>query len=335
MRKAVLCAVLFVAVLDGRPAWAAALYEPQGLVPVRNYQPIQGLSLQMPGESAIPVKKGEVRVRADVAETSTILREVTPSVNALLKLNQLRSALDVRYGTPIENLEVGLEVASRYNHSGGIDGLITAVERHVGTPEPLREQLKHSGYVYFIQRNGKTLLNPPNHAFGISDAVLHAKALMLREGAYVPAISLRVALKVPIGDQTRGFGTGVADLGVGLALQKTLWNRLALYINANEVLPTGHYLGLALRGYFTSVSGVEFMATPKFSVTGQFDYYQSPFGHTGARLLDRGVTEAVLALGYRFTPAFLWQVYGVENLDFIRGSAADLTLGTVLTYRIP
>jgi hypothetical protein len=29
----------------------------------------------------------------------------------------------------------------------------------------------------------------------------------------------------------------------------------------------------------------------------------------------------------------LWQVYGVENLDFIRGSAADFTLSTVLTYR--
>jgi hypothetical protein len=332
----VLCAALLLAGLGERPAaWAADLYEPQGLLPVRNYQPIQGLSLQMPGESAIPVKKGELSLRADVAETSTILREVTPSVNALLKLNQLRSALDVRYGTPIEDLEVGLEVASRYNHSGGIDGLITAVEHLVGRPAPLRDQFKHSGYVYILQRNGKTLLNPPNHAYGISDAVVHAKALVLREGTYAPAVSLRVALKVPIGDQTRGFGTGVADLGAGLAVQKTLWNRIALYINANEILPTGHYLGLGLRGYFTSVSGVELMATRKFSVTGQFEYYQSPFGHTGVKLLDRGITEAVLALGYRFTPAFLWQVYGIENLDFIRDSAADLTLGTVLTYRIP
>lgn len=336
MRKTIFLALLLVVGLAGPPvAVPAELYVGQGLVPVRNYQPIQGLSLQMPGESALPLKRGELQVRADFAETSTILREVTPTVNALLKLNQLRSALDIRYGTPIEDLEVGLEVASRYNNSGGIDGLITAVEHLVGRPAPLREQLKHSGYLYTLSRNGQTLLSGPNGAVGLSDAVLHAKTLMVTEGTYAPATSLRVALKVPIGDQTRAFGTGVADLGVGLALQKTVWNRVALYINVNEVLPTGHYLGLGLRGYFTSVTGVEFMATPKFSITGQFDYYQSPFGHTGVKLLDRGVTEAVLALGYRFTPNFLWQIYGVENLDFIRDSAADLTLATVLTYRIP
>jgi hypothetical protein len=336
MKKTILLALLIVAGLEWATAvMAAELYVGQGLVPVRNYQPIQGLSLQMPGESALPVKRGEWQVRGDFAETSTILRETTPTVNALLKLNQLRSALDIRYGTPIENVEVGLEVASRYNHSGGIDGLITAVEHAVGRPAPLRDQLKHTGYVYLLQRNGQTLLNPPNHAYGLSDAVLHTKAQIVTEGTYAPAVSIRAALKVPIGDQSRGFGTGVADLGVGLALQKTLFNRVALYINANEILPTGHYLGLALRGYFTSVSGVELMATRKFSITGQFEYYQSPFGHTGVKLLDRGVTEAVLALGYRFTPNFLWQVYGVENLDFIRDSAADLTLGTVLTYRIP
>lgn len=342
MKKTLLLALVLVAALEGAPAvLAAELYVGQGLVPVRNDQPIQGLSLQMPGESALPVKRGEWQVRADFAETSTILREVTPTVNALLKLNQLRSALDIRYGTPIENVEVGLEVASRYNHSGGIDGLITTVERLVprqaivADQAPPRDRLKQAGYLYLLQRNGLTLLNPPNHAFGLSDAVLHTKALIVTEGVYAPAVSLRAAVKVPIGDRSRGFGTGVADLGVGVALQKTLFNRMALYVNANEIFPTGHYLGLALRGYFTSVVGVEFMATHKFSITGQLDYYQSPFRHTGVKILDHGVTEAVLALGYRFTPNFLWQAYAVENLDLIRDSAADLTLGTVLTYRIP
>jgi len=311
---------------------AADLFVGQGPVPVRNYQPLQGLSLQMPGDSAIPLKGGEISVRADVAETSTILRETTPTANAVLKFGQFRSALEVRYGA-MENLEVGLELASLYRHSTGLDGLITALERLFDKHAPLRQQLKNAGYNYVINRNGQTVLNGRDDVFGLADAVLHTKSLLVTEGKYVPAVSLRLALKVPIGDQSRALGTGAADLGVGLAFQKTVWNRVGLYVNVNEILPTGHYLGLGLRSYFTSVSGVEFMITPKFSITGQFDYYQSPFGNTGLKIFDRGVTEAVLAFGYRFTPGLLWQIYAVENLDFIRDSAADLTLATVLTYR--
>ncbi len=315
-------------------AEAAEIDVGQGLVPVRNFQPLQGLSLQMPVDSAMPLKSGELSLRASFAETSTILRETTATGTALLKFGQLRSGFDIRFGTAMEDVEVGLELASLYRHSSGLDGLVTAVESLVGRPAPLRQQLKNQGYAYSLG-SGNTTLNPPNDAFGLTDIVVHVKTLLVAERKYVPTTSLRVALKVPVGDRTRAFGTGIADLGLGLSLQKTVWNRVGLYVNLNEVLPTGHYLGLALRGYFTGVTGVEFMATPKFSITGQFDYYQSPFGNTGLKLLDRGVTEAVLAFGYRFTSNFMWQIYGVENLDFIRDSAADFTLGTALTYRIP
>ena len=313
---------------------AAELYVGQGLVPVRNFQPLQGLSLQMPVDSAMPLKSGERSLRANFAETSTVLRETTATRTAILKFGQLRSAFDIRYGTAMEDVEVGLEFASLYRHSSGLDGLVTAVEALVGRPAPLRQQLKNQGYAFSLG-GGNPVLNPPNDAFGLTDIVLHVKTLLVAEGKYAPVTSFRVALKVPVGDRTRAFGTGVADLGVGLSLQKTVWNRVGLYLNLNEVLPTGHYSGLALRGYFTMVTGVEFMATPKFSIMGQFDYYQSPFGNTGLKLLDHGVTEAVLAFGYRFTPNLLWQIYGVENLDFTRDSAADLTIGTALTYRIP
>jgi hypothetical protein len=317
-------------------AHAEDLYVGQGLASGRNFQPLQGLSLQMPVDTAIPLKPGELVIRGQFTETSTALLETEPTGNGVLKDAQLTTTLALRYGTPIQNVEVGLELESLYRHSSGLDGLITAVEHLVSRPNGPRGALKNSGYAYSLNSfPGNTSLNPPNDAFGLGDIVVHAKALMVSEGQYTPATSLRVALSVPVGDKSRAFGTGVADVGVGLSLQKTVWDRLALYVNLNEILPTGHYFGLAQRGYFTSVTGVEFMATPKFSIIGQFDYYQSPFGNTGLQLLDNGVTEVVLAFGYRFTPNLLWQIYGVENLDFTTGSAADFSLGTALTYRIP
>lgn len=306
----------------------------QGLLPAQNFQPIQGVSLQMPGESAVPLAKGELSLRAHVAETSTIVREITPPVTAVLKLNQLRSALDLRYGLP-GNTEVGVEVASLYDHSGGIDGLITATENLFDRPAPTRQELKHMGYAFTVTRNRLTVLEPPHGAFGLADAAVRVKTLLLAERTYLPAIALRAAVKLPVGDRSRGFGTGTMDAGAGLALQKAFGSRVVLYVNVNEVIPSGHYAGLGRHSYFTSASGLELMLTPKFSITGQFDYYQSPFSNTGNSVLDHGVTELVGALGYRFTPRWLWQIYGVENLDFIKDSAADFTLASVLTYRLP
>src|SRR5437879_13414646 len=112
--------ILLLAAIPSIAAVARAAGEnAQGLVPVRNFQPVQGLSLQMPGESALPLEPGDFAVRAHIAETATVLRDTTPSVYAVLKLDQLRSALDIRYGL-FPGTEVGIEVVSIYNHSGGI-----------------------------------------------------------------------------------------------------------------------------------------------------------------------------------------------------------------------
>jgi len=56
------------------------------------------------------------------------------------------------------------------------------------------------------------------------------------------------------------------------------------------------------------------------------------FYGTGTQVFDRGVTEAVTGFSYRLKPHLLRQVYGVENVDFIIGSAADWTRSTLRAY---
>jgi len=53
------------------------------------------------------------------------------------------------------------------------------------------------------------------------------------------------------------------------------------------------------------------------------------FLHEAIRKGGRALSEQV----DRLQQNVLWQVYGVENLDFITGAAADFTLSTVMTYR--
>jgi hypothetical protein len=78
---------------------------------------------------------------------------------------------------------------------------------------------------------------------------------------------------------------------------------------------------------------VEYLWSENFSLVGHFDYFSSPLYGTGTHVLDNGVTEGVLGFNYRLRPQLLWQVYAVENLDFIVGSAADFTLSTVVTFQ--
>lgn len=107
----------------------------------------------------------------------------------------------------------------------------------------------------------------------------------------------------------------------------------SLYANVTGVLPTGTIAGFGLQPTLSGFAAIEYLWSENLSITTQFDYYSSPFHGTGLSAFDKGMTESVLGFSYRVAPHFLWQVYGVENVDFITGSAADFTLSTVFTYR--
>jgi hypothetical protein len=110
-------------------------------------------------------------------------------------------------------------------------------------------------------------------------------------------------------------------------------SQFVLYGNINGVLPTGRIAGLPLHPVVSGIAAVEYLWSDALSFTAQFDYYSSPYHGTGTQVLNKGVTEAAAGFSYRFTRNLLWQVYGIENLDFIRGSAADFTLSTLVTIR--
>ena len=168
---------------------------------------------------------------------------------------------------------------------------------------------------------------------GLGDTTLMSKYQLLTEGAAAPAVSLRGAVKLPTGDQAAFFGSGSPDFGLGLAVEKLVAGRWLLYANLTGVLPTGTIAGLGLRPTLSGLAAIEYLWSENLSITTHFDYYSSPFSGTGLAAFDQGITEAVAGFSYRVVPHFLWQLYAVENLDFITGSAPDFTLSTVLTYR--
>lgn len=313
-----------------QPSWVKA--EGFGPFPVRNFQPFQQLVLSLPGDRATVVKPGTLDVRLELAETASIYNEYSPPSEVIVKFETLRSGLFLRYGAT-DRLELGLEVPVLYRYQGFMNGAISAVERATTGLNPARAALKHTNFVFNVTRNGQTIMSGDPGAIGLGDTTLLSKYQLLTEGAVMPAVSLRGAVKLPTGDQSDFFGSGSPDFGLGFAVEKLVAGRWMLHANVTGVVPTGTIAGLGLRPTVSGLAAIEYLWSENLSITAHFDYYSSPFHGTGANAFDQGVAESVLGFSYRVAPHFLWQVYAVENLDFITGSAADFTLSTVFTYR--
>ncbi len=303
-----------------------------GPFPVRNFHPLQQLVLSMPGDRAAVLRKGTVDVRLELAETAAIYREEAPQASATAKFETLRSGLFLRYGAT-DKLEVAVEIPALYRYRGFMEGAIKAVERATTGLAPARRALDGTSYAYDISRGGRQVVGGRDGAVGLGDASLMTKYQLLSETSSLPALALRAAVKLPTGDEGQFFGSGSPDFGIGLAAEKSLGGRWILYANVNGVFPTGRIAGLPLQPTLSGLAAVEYLWSENVSLTLQFDYYSPPFHGVGLRALDKGVTEVAAGFNYRLAEKWLWQVYGVENTDFITGSAADFTLATLVTYR--
>lgn len=325
----ILCSVL-VAISAGSPRRAVA--EGFGPFPVRNFQPVHQLVLGMPGDRAAVLKPGALDLRVEMANTANIFSDTTPQASVAMKFESIRAGVFLRYGVT-ERFEIAAEVPVVNRYRGIMEGMITAVERATTGLAPDRRALKDTGYAYHVTSGGRTVINAREGIVGLGDASLIGKYQVLKESGMVPAMSLRAAIKLPTGDEPHFLGSGSPDYGVGLALEKHVAKDWIVYANLNGVLPTGHIAGFGLQPVVSALVAVEYLWSENFSIVGHFDYFSSPLYGTGTHVLDKGVTEGVLGFNYRLRPQLLWQVYAVENLDFIVGSAADFTLSTVVTFQ--
>jgi hypothetical protein len=308
-----------------------------GPFPTRNYNPVQLTILSLPIEKATTVPRGGVEIAIEAAESSALMYESRPDAEVQIKFETFRSSLTLKYGLPYR-LELDLEIPFYVRWTGFLDPFVVWTEKTFNYPNPDRDEFTEGQFGgYTITHNGNTIVSGVNNQSGIGDIVLGAKCAILSEGPRRPALAARLAVKFPTGDFSKQFGSGEYDVGIGLALQKTVWDRLALYLNQNIVFPTGTFAdtGLTLDPVFTSGGAAEWLWTPWFSPVVQLDYYTTPFHGTGTRALDNTVFEIAFGVNVRPARHLLWQLYGIENFNTPEGeAAADFTLGTTVALEL-
>ncbi len=215
-------------------------YEKSGPITIRNQMPLYLFYLQMVPDVASVTDRGKFTINADYTVSNITVSTFTPVTSLYridIDLEVSRLTLDFRYGI-YDDLEVGLEIPYMSLSSGYLDNFIEGIEDGLGARTPRsRERQGSYEFNYSFRYNNKYLIRETHSTQGLGDIVLSAKWHFLKEAWYSfwPNISLRSAIKFPAAEKEDLLGSGEIDYGIGLLLDKRIFDRFFLYAGCNVV----------------------------------------------------------------------------------------------------
>jgi len=302
-----------------------------GPLPVRNFQPIQLIFLNLPFERAQVLAPGEYSVHLDSAESNEIATN-QEDVQALLKFETNRTVLGGSVGVR-RGLEVGLDVPIISRFGGFLDPFVDAVEDVFHTSNPERHLFPHNTFGgFYVKRGNVVLFDGPKEQLQLGDVWASAKYLAWQPDG-LPLIALRGAVKFPTGRADGVFGSGKPDFGLGIAAEHSLLRWLITYGNLDVIYPVGPITPdrRTLNPILTEGVAAEARIARHVSLLLQQETYTSPIHGTKTRLLDGTVVELAGGFNVSYDP-ILFQLGVIDNISPV-ATAADFTVALRLTYR--
>ena len=307
--------------------------KPYGPLRLVNQQPVQLLFLQPFPDRAYVTPFQHVEVDLNVALTNTLVGDQQDfTVN--LDLEMVRTVIALRYGV-YPNFEVGLSLPIIYTYGGILDSFILGAERVLtpGAERRLRKNQVDGAFTSQVSRGNRVFMQGQDDALGIGDIVLQAKAHLLHEHAWSPAVSLRAAVKFPSGDADRAFGSGEFDGSVGVLLQKSL-RRFTFYVNADITFPGQAFddVDVSLHPFFMGLFAIEFRVSRPVSLVLQLRGDTRPF-HDTISILDKRIIETHLGVNWEISRQLVLQAGLAEDQFNSACCSADVSFFVNLTGR--
>jgi len=306
---------------------------PYGPLRLVNQQPAQLLFLQPFPERADATPFRHVDIDLNMALTNTLVGD-QQDVTLHFDLEMVRTVIALRYGVH-PDFDVGFSLPIIYTYGGILDPFILHVERALtpGRERPLRKNQVAGAFTYQASQGDRLFIQGQENAFGLGDIVLHAKGQVLHEHAWVPAVSLRAAVKFPSGDTDRAFGSGEFDGSIGLLLQKTWW-RFTFYVNADVTFPGQAFerVDVSLHPFFMGLFAIEFRVSRPVSLVLQLRGDTRPF-HDTISMLDRRIMETHLGVNWALSRHLVLQAGLAEDQFNSACCSADVSFFLNVTGR--
>jgi hypothetical protein len=300
--------------------------EKSGPIPIVNQSPIQLLFLQAIPDNAETLPKGQSSLRLNTTITNTLLSQTSENYTGVVDMEMIRTSLELQYGLG-EGVEAGTSLPFVYSYSGFMDNIILDFEEFFfDSTRTVRVHQEAYNYEYCIKKGNRPLISGKKRCSGIGDLVLRVKGKIWDEGRILPALSTRVAVKVPTGEKDRALGSGEPDYGFGLLLQKDT-GRLTAYLNADVIFPGDAFEqeGVPLREFYEVMLGAEYKVGSQSSVVGQINYVTRPFKDTGLPMLDRRIYDLLLGIQYVTEGGVFFQGGAIEDFNRSWDAGADIT----------
>ncbi len=302
-----------------------------GPIPVRNFQPIQLIFLNLPVERARALAPGTFELHLESAESNEIATN-EENIQATLKFETNTTVLGGTVGVA-QGLDLGLDIPFISRFGGFLDPFIDSIEHLFGNFNPERNLFPNNSFgAFHVQRSNLTLFDGKDQSFNLGDMWMSGKYEAWNSPGW-PVVALRAAIKFPTGRAGGVYGSGKADFGLGLATEYQLLSWLMTYGNLALIYPTGPITDgdLSLNPMVTQ--GVSFEARLFRSVSAliQQELYTSPMHGNGTGLLDGTVVELSGGFNVAVQP-FLFQLGIIDNVSGVITSA-DFTVMLRMTYR--
>jgi Protein of unknown function (DUF3187) len=200
-----------------------------GPISVRNQNPVYLQSLGLKPRRAEVLPEGVIEGRLDSAYSNIFKRTGNSSDFLDLDMEYWRLGINVAYGVA-EDFELGIEVPIVHFNGGFLDGFIQDFHNAFGFPNGGRETVPNNRFSYRFDGNGNTIFDHSPATAGLGDITLGIKHQVTGQDSDWPAVAWFSELKLPTGRQSRGFGSGLLNFGIGAALDAK-YDRIHGYCN--------------------------------------------------------------------------------------------------------
>ena len=314
--------------------WCTAVSAEQGPLEVPNRFPLHLIFMTPRPIGAVLPTEGRLKSTVSVDYSSVFINEESDDWTALIDMEMTVLELSVVYGvTP--GLSVSAQIPFVSMSNGFLDGFLENYHSAFGFSNYGREERAKNSFAYDLSKDGLTWIDGNAGDLQWADMTISGQMHLFRIGTSSKwSGTLLASIKLPIGDEALGYGSGRLDAGLFLPTQ---WNgrKWSLYLMPGYIWhsdPETQGADVSARNSLSMFGGLGYASSDRLKWFVQLNYSSSPVEETGITILDDGAVE--LTLGFRRILNENWRVEFAFCEDLFTRSAPDFNVhfGLVWSY---
>jgi hypothetical protein len=233
-----------------------------------------------------------------------------------------------------DDLSFGMRVPMVSMQDGFMDQPLEWYHHALGLPNYGKERRPKDEFAYMIKKDHQRWFQSKKGGLNLLDSTIFTQINLIDHEKKIPTkIDLTYEVKLPIGDETFGFGSGAWDYGFFIPIQFSL-PRINIYLMPGYIRigkPRLDNADISVRDIKSFFLGGEYLYTSNVALVAQINAYTSPFGNTGIERLDNASVELAFGLKWILTSQINAEMAFCEDLT---RSAPDFNLHLMLSLNL-